>query len=365
MSDRPRILTGDTPTGKLHLGHYVGSIENRLALQDQYECYFLIANKHAFTTRSDRPAEIRQSVIDVATDWLAVGIDPNKSTMFIQSEVPAIDELTFFFAMLIPFNRVMRNPTLAEEIRDKGLGDHYPFGFPMYAVGQCADILAFRPAMVPVGEDQLPHLELTREVARRFDQLYCNVDPHTSDKDYVKAGGLFPVIEPRLGRVKRLVGIGPPSAETGQLLKMSKSLNNAIFLSDDADAVQQKVMRGMYTDPKRVRATDPGETDPAKNPLWAFHETFNPDDAWVAENRELYKNGKVGDVAVKKRLVEVLNALLEPIRDRRKQYEQRPDDVLDVLREGTRRANRVAEETLQRAKSAMKQDFFPRRLELE
>jgi tryptophanyl-tRNA synthetase len=358
---KPRILTGDTPTGRLHLGHYVGSIENRLALQDQFDCYFLIANKHAFTTRADRPDEIRQSVIDVATDWLAVGIDPDRSTMFIQSEVPAIDELTFSFAMLIPFNRVMRNPTLAEEIRDKGLGDKYPFGFPLYAVGQCADILAFRPAMVPVGEDQLPHLELTREVARRFDQLYCGVDPHTEDKDYVKAGGLFPVIEPKLGRVKRLVGLGAPSAETGQLLKMSKSLGNAIYLSDDADTVRQKVM-GMYTDPKRIRATDPGETDPAKNPLWAFHETFNTETAWVNEHRDLYQNGKVGDVAVKKKLVEVLNALIEPIRTRRKHYEQRPDDVLDALRQGTRRANAVAEETLWLAKKAMKQDYFPREL---
>src|SRR5256885_2012582 len=241
---KPRILTGDTPTGNLHLGHYVGSVENRLALQDQYECFFLIANKHASTPRADKPDEIRQSVIGVATDWLAVGIDPSKSTLFIQSEVPAIDELTFFFAMLIPFNRVMRNPTLKDEIRDKGLGDEYPFGFPLYAVGQCADILAFRPAMVPVGEDQLPHLELTREVARRFDQLYCGVDSHTPDKDYVKAGGLFPIIEPRLGRGKRLVGIGPPSAGTGPLLKMSKSPDNAHFLSDHADARPQKVIRG-------------------------------------------------------------------------------------------------------------------------
>ena len=362
-SPKPRILTGDTPTGKLHLGHYVGSIENRLALQDQYDCYFLIANKHAFTTRADRPAEIRQSVIDIATDWLAVGIDPSRSTMFVQSEVPAIDELTFFFAMLIPFNRLMRNPTLAQEIKDKDLGDRYSFGFPMYAVGQVADILTFRPALVPVGEDQLPHLELTREVARKFDQLYCGVDPHTDDKDYVKAGGVFPVIEPKLGRVKRLVGIGPPGPE-GNLLKMSKSLNNAIFLSDDADAVQQKVMRGMYTDPKRVRVTDPGETDPEKNPLWAFHETFNPDRAWVDEHREMYRTGKVGDVAVKKKLVEVLNALIDPIRTRRRQFEQRPDDVLDVLRDGTRRANVVAEETLALAKKAMKQDYFPRSLTL-
>ena len=154
---KPRLLTGDTPTGQLHIGHLVGSLENRLQLQEPYECYFLIANKHAFTTRADRPQEIRQNVLEIATDWLAVGIDPVKSAMVIQSEVPAIDELTFFFAMLVPFNRVMRNPTLAEEIRDKNLGDKYPFGFPLYAVGQIADILAFRPAVVPVGEDQLPH----------------------------------------------------------------------------------------------------------------------------------------------------------------------------------------------------------------
>jgi tryptophanyl-tRNA synthetase len=359
MSQKKRILTGDTPTGKLHLGHYVGSIENRLALQDQYDCYFLIANKHAFTTRADKPEEIRQSVIEIATDWLAVGIDPNKATLFMQSEVPAIDELTFFLAMLIPFNRVMRNPTLKDEIRDKGLGDEYPFGFPMYAVGQCADILAFRPEMVPVGEDQIPHLELTREVARRFYQLYNKVDPHTEDRYYVKAGGLFPIIEPKLGRVKRLVGTGGPSPETGQLLKMSKSLNNAIFLADDADTVQKKVM-GMYTDPKRIKATDPGTVE--NNPLWIFHEIFNPDQNWVQENEELYRQGKVGDVAMKRKLVEVLNALIEPIRTRRKQFENRPDDVIDVLRTGTRRANEVAEETLALAKQAMKQDYFPRTL---
>src|SRR4051794_5480589 len=359
---KPRLLTGDTPTGRLHLGHYVGSIENRLALQDQYECYFLIANKHAFTTRADRPDEIRQSVIDIATDWLAVGIDPNKSAMLIQSEVPAIDELTFFFSMLIPFNRVMRNPTLAQEIKDKDLGDKYPFGFPLYAVGQTADILCFRPDVVPVGEDQLPPLELTREVARKFNQVYCNVAPHTEDKDYIKAGGLLPIIEPKLGRVKRLVGTGAPGPE-GNLLKMSKSLNNAILLSDDADTVQKKIM-GMYTDPKRIRVTDPGETDPNKNPLWAFHETFNADTAWVDEHRALYAGGKIGDVAIKKKLVEVLNAFLEPIRQRHKEYAAKPDQVLEVLREGTKRANAAAEETLASAKQKMKQDYFPRELRL-
>jgi len=357
---KKRLLTGDTPTGKLHLGHYVGSVENRLAMQDEYDCYFIIANKHAFTTRAEKPDEIRQSVIDIATDYLACGIDPNRSNMFIQSEVPAIDELTFFFAMLIPFNRVMRNPTLAQEIKDKDLGDKYPFGFPMYAVGQCADILAFRPEIVPVGEDQIPHLELTREVARKFDQLYCGVNPHSKDSEYVKEGGLFPVIEAKLGRVKRLVGLGAPGAD-GNLLKMSKSLNNAIFLSDDADTVQKKVM-GMYTDPKRLKVTDPGETDPAKNPLWAFHETFNPDTAWVAEQQEAYRGGKVGDVVIKRKLVEVLNTLIAPIRERRKQFEADPGAVIEVLKKGTAAANVVAEETLALAKKAMKQDYFSRSL---
>ena len=358
--EKPRLLTGDTPTGRLHLGHLVGSLENRVALQGDYDCYFLIANKHAFTTRADKPDDIRQSVIDVATDWLAVGIDPGRSAMVVQSEVPAIDELTFFFSMLVPFNRVMRNPTLAAEIRDKGLGDHYPFGFPLYAVGQTADILAFRPEVVPVGEDQIPHLELAREVARKFDQLYDGVDPHAADDDYPSLGGTFPVIKPKLGRVKRLVGLGPPGPDGG-LLKMSKSLGNAIFLSDDADAVRKKVM-GMYTDPARVRATDPGEADPAKNPLWAMHDAFNPDRAWVEEHQQAYREGKVGDVTIKRRLVELLNDLLAPIRDRRRPFEADPSAVIDALRDGTRRANEVAEDTLARAKRSMKQNFFGRSL---
>ncbi|MDP9174106.1 MAG: tryptophan--tRNA ligase [Planctomycetota bacterium] len=361
MDTRQRLLTGDTPTGKLHLGHWVGSVETRLALQDEFDCYFIIANKHAFTTRADKPAEIRQSVLEIATDYLAAGIDPKRSTIFIQSEVPAIDELTFFFSMLVPFNRVMRNPTLKDEIRDKDLGDNYSFGFPLYAVGQCADILAFRPALVPVGEDQLPHLELSREIARRFDQMYCNVDPHTPDKQYASAGGLFPIFEPKLGRVRRLVGTGGPGP-SGELLKMSKSLNNAIFLSDDADTVQKKVM-GMYTDPKRLRATDPGTVE--NNPLWIFHEIFNPDTAWIAEHQAAYRAGKVGDVVIKRKLIEVLNTIIEPIRARRKQFEQRPDDVMDVLRSGTQHANVLAEETLALAKRAMKQDYFSRSMELK
>lgn len=351
---KPRLLTGDTPTGRLHLGHWVGSLENRLALQDEYDCYFIIANAHAFTTRMDRPEEIRQSVIDIATDYLAAGIDPQKSTIFIQSEIPAIADLTFFFSMLIPYSRLMRNPTIKDEIRDKGLGDSYPFGFLLYPVGQVADILAFRPEIVPVGEDQVPHIEMTREVARRFNQLYCGVDSHTEDKDYLKQGGLFPIVDVKLGRSRRLVGLGGPSPE-GNLLKMSKSLNNAIFLSDDPDTIAKKV-KSMYTDPNRLRATDPGTVE--NNPLWIFHDTFNPDKEWVNDAKELYRQGKIGDMDCKRRLIDVLVDLIEPIRLRRQVFENDPGQVLKILQEGVQKANVIAQETLALAKKAMHQDYF-------
>jgi tryptophanyl-tRNA synthetase len=255
----------------------------------------------------------------------------------------------------------MRNPTLKDEIRDKKLGDNYPFGFLLYAVGQVADILAFRPEVVPVGEDQLPHLEMTREVARRFNQLYCHVDPHTEDANYVQQGGLFPIIEPKLGRERRLVGIGPPN-EQGQLLKMSKSLNNAIFLSDTPDEIKQKVMT-MYTDPKRLRVTDPGTIE--NNPLWIFHEIFNPDQDWVAEAEEKYRHGQIGDVECKKKLIDVLVAKIEPMRQRRLQYEQDPAHVMAVLCAGTEKANQIAEETLALTKEAMRQGYFSRKVAIK
>ena len=351
---KQRLLTGDTPTGKLHLGHWVGSLENRVAMQDIYDCYFILANVHAFTTRADRPQEIRQSVLDITLDYLSAGIDPGKSTIFIQSEIPAIAELTFLFSMLLPYPRVMRNPTIKDEIRDKNLGESYPFGFLLYAVGQTADILAFRPEIVPVGEDQIPHLEMAREVARKFNHLYCQVDTHTKDEDQLKAGGLLPIIQPVVGRVRRLVGTGGPG-EHGQLLKMSKSLNNAILLSDDADTVRKKIM-GMYTDPKRLHPTDKGTTE--NNPLWIFHDIFNPEKAWVTEAADRYRNGQIGDVECKKRLIEVINSLLDPMRERRKQYENHQDYLLKVLEEGTTKANIIAEETLSKVKAAMQQDFF-------
>ena len=354
VTSKPRLLTGDTPTGRLHLGHWVGSIENRVALQNDYDCFFLIANVHAFTTRMERPSEIRDSVMDITLDWLACGIDPARSTLCVQSEIPAIAELTFFFSMLIPYARVMRNPTLKDEIRDKGLGDNYPFGFLLYPVGQVADILVFRPEIIPVGEDQIPHIELAREVARRFNHIYLNVSSHTHDNDYIKEGGLFPIPHVKIGRINRLVGIGGPN-EAGHLLKMSKSLNNAILLSDDPDMVHKKVMN-IYTDPHRIRATDPGTVE--NNPLWIFHETFNPDKQWVEEAEQKYRAGSIGDVECKRKLADVLIELIEPIRQRRLQYEKDPSYVLEVLKNGTERANSVAEETLNLAKQAMKQDYF-------
>lgn len=351
---KPRLLTGDTPTGRLHLGHWVGSLENRVQMQTVYDCYFVIANVHAFTTRLEKPQEIHQSVLDIMLDYLAAGIDPNVSTILIQSEIPAIAEMTFFFSMLVPYPRLMRNPTIKDEIRDKGLGENYSFGFLLYPIGQVADILVFRPQVVPVGEDQVPHLEMTREVARRFNQLYCNVDSHTEDEDYLAKGGLFPIVKTKLGRSRRLIGIHGPGPD-GNFFKMSKSFNNAIYLSDNPDTIKTKVM-SMYTDPNRLKATDKGTVE--NNPLWIFHETFNPDQVWVNEAEERYRAGAIGDVECKRRLIEVLIALIEPMRQRRMEYEKDMAYVQTLLKEGTAKANIVADETLKLAKEAMKQRYF-------
>lgn len=349
---RARILTGDTPTGRLHLGHYVGSLENRLRLQDEYECYFLIANMHAFTTRADKPAEIRESTIEIVKDWLAVGIDPERSTIVLQTEVPAIAELSWFFSMLIPFNRVMRNPTLKTEIDDKGLGDQYPFGFPLYAVGQCADILAFRPELVPVGEDQVAHIEMCREVARRFNQVYAGVDPHTPDEDYPSAGAIWPIPRALVGRVGRLVGIDGRQ-------KMSKSLNNAIFLSDPAKDVKKKVGQ-IFTG--RQSLTEPGDVN---NALFQYVRCFIRDEGRVRELEDKYTRGdNIGDGHIKAELAAAISAMLEPIQARRAEFEGPGGDekVIALIKAGTRRANEVAEETLYMAKQRMGLDFGRRRL---
>ncbi len=354
-TEKPRILTGDTPTGQLHLGHWVGSLENRVKLQDEYECFFLIANMHAFTTRADKPDEIRRSTLDIVKDWIACGMDPEKSTFVLQTEIPGIAELTWYLAMLLPFNRVMRNPTLKTELEDKGLGDSYSFGFPMYSVGQCADILIFRPELVPVGEDQLAHIEPCREVARRFNQLYCGVDPHTEDDDYVREGGLFPIPEGKVGRVARLVG-------TDGKLKMSKSLNNAIFLTDTFKKIKKK-MGGLYTG--RQTMDEPGDIN---NALFEYVRAFIADDERIKELEEAYAKGdNIGDGHIKVEIAEHIDKLLEPMRERRVPFEGEEGDkkVLEILREHTRQANNAAEETLYLAKQAMKLDFGKRTLLFE
>lgn len=350
---KPRILTGDTPTGRLHLGHWVGSVERRVALQDEYDCYFLLANMHAFTTRFDKPQDIRQDTLEIVKDWLAAGIDPNRSTIVLQTEIPAIAELTWYFAMLLSFNDVMGNPTLVHELETKGLADKYSFGFPLYTVGQCADILAFRPELVPVGEDQEPHIEMCRKAARKFNQLYCDVSSRTEDADYVKAGGVFPIPKALLGRVKRLPGVGDGKQ------KMSKSLGNAIFLSDTPKDVQKKINK---ITTGRQSPTEPG--DPT-NILFQFVEAFILDEARVAELKDRYARGdNLGDGHVKQELAEAINALLEPMRTRRAEYEKSGGDdaIIDIIKAGVKKANATAEETLHLAKRAMKLDFGRRTL---
>ncbi len=349
---RPRILTGDTPTGQLHLGHYVGSVRRRVELQDTYDCFFIIANMHAYTTRADRSEEIHRDSIEIVRDYLAMGIDPERSTIFLQTEVPAIAELTYLFAMLVPFNRVMRNPTLKDEIRIKGLGDNYSFGFPLYAVGQTADILAFRAHAVPVGIDQVPHIELTREVARRFNQVYCGISDQADDDDHEKLGGVFPIPRADVGAVGRLVG-------TDGVNKMSKSLNNAIYISDTPKQVKKKMGR-LYTG--RQNPTDPGDIG---NALFDYVRTFIRDADRVKELERKYTAGDdIGDGHVKVEVAEAINDLLAPMRERRAQYEGNDEAILEILRAGCRRANEAAEQTLALAKEAANLRFFGRELRI-
>ena len=336
MNQRPRILTGDTPSGRLHLGHWVGSLENRVRLQDEYDCFFLLANMHAFTTRAEAPADIRRDTLEITKDWLAGGIDPERSTLVLQTEIPAIAELSWYFAMLLPFNRVMRNPTLKTELELKDLGDHYSFGFPLYAVGQCADILVFRPELVPVGEDQVAHIEMCREVARRFNWTYAGVDPQTQDEEHPAQGGIFPIPRALVGRVGRLPG-------TDGKNKMSKSLNNAIYLTDNAKEVKKKI-GALYTG--RQSMTEPGDTS---NALFQYVRAFVKDPQRVAELEDRYTRGdNIGDGHVKVELAAAIDELLEPMRERRAALEGPAGDarVLEILRAHTAKANAFAEETL-------------------
>ena len=327
-----RILTGDRPTGKLHLGHYVGTLRNRVRLQDEYECFFLIADYHVLTTRQQDLGEVEQNIRDVLLDNLSVGIDPEKSTILLQSLIPQTPELHLLFSMLVSVPRLQRVPTLKEVMRDLKL-ETASYGLLGYPVLQAADILVVKGDLVPVGKDQASHIEVTREVARRFNELYRPV---------------FPEPEALIGEVPTLVG-------TDGKAKMSKSLGNAIFLADDPKTVEKKVM-GMYTDPTRIHATDPGHV--AGNPVFIYHDIFNPDKEEVADLKRRYRTGRVGDVEVKKKLARALNNFLDPIRERRAYYEQRPQLVEEIIREGSRRGRAIAAETLREAREAMGISYF-------
>ncbi|MGY8752583.1 MAG: tryptophan--tRNA ligase [Phycisphaerales bacterium] len=349
MSTREVILTGDTPTGQLHLGHYFGSVRRRVELQETHDCYFLLANMHAFTTRSEQPNEIHSDTLDIVRDYLAMGIDPGKAAITLQSEVPAIAELTFLFAMLLPFNRVMRNPTLKEEIKIKGLGENYSFGFPLYAVGQTADILAFRAHAVPVGEDQVPHIELTREVARRFNKLYCGIDENVEDNDpLMEEKGVFPIPRADVGKVGKLMG-------TDGVNKMSKSLNNAILITDTPKKVKKKLGQ-LYTG--RQSMTDPGDPDSS---LMQYVDIFILDKDRATELKDKYVRGdNIGDGHIKVEVAEAISELLAPMQDRRSEYEGDDDTIIDIIQDGTARANVKTEETLAMAKEAAGLGFFNR-----
>jgi tryptophanyl-tRNA synthetase len=325
---KPRLLTGDRPTGRLHLGHYVGSLANRVRLQNQYESFFIIADLHTLTTRPEReyikdiPAYIR----DIVLDYLAVGIDPAVSTIFVQSAVPETYQLNLLFEMLVTVPRLERMPTLKDMARDAHM-DSMPFGLLGYPVLQAVDILLPRAQAVPVGRDNQSHVELAREMARKFNNLY---------------GQVFPEPESIIGDVPLLIG-------TDGQNKMSKSLGNAIYLSDNAETVRQKVM-GMYTDPKRLRATDPGTVE--GNPVFIYHDAFNPSYAEVDDLKERYRKGQVGDVEVKEKLALAINNFLEPIREKRAYYAAHPTLPRDILASGIRRMQAEARQTMELVREA-------------
>ena len=328
---RKRILTGDRPTGKLHLGHYVGSLVNRVRLQDEYECFFIIADLHTLTTRPEKEFVdgLRQNVYDVVLDYLAAGIDPEKSTIYLQSAVPAVYEMNLFFEMLVTVPRLQRTPSLKEMARAANLDEEaMPFGLLGYPILQAADILMPRAHLVPVGKDNEAHVEIAREIARRFNYLY---------------GEVFPVPDVMLSEVPTLVG-------TDGQAKMSKSLGNAIFLSDDTNTVRKKVF-GMYTDPNRISADVPGHVE--GNPVFIYHDVFNPNKAEVEDLKARYRAGKVGDVEVKEKLAIALNAFLDPIRERRAKFESQSGLVERVIYEGTMRAAKEGEETVKAMRKAM------------
>ena len=346
MEQKQIILTGDRPTGKLHVGHYVGSLKERVKLQNSGkfdEIYIMIADAQALTDNAEHPEKVRQNIIQVALDYLACGLDPDKSTIFIQSMVPELTELTFYYMNLVTVSRVQRNPTVKAEIKMRNFEASIPVGFFCYPISQAADITAFRATTVPVGEDQMPMIEQCKEIVHKFNSVYGETltDPK--------------IVLPDNEACLRLPGIDGKA-------KMSKSLGNCIYLSDEAKDIKTKVM-SMYTDPNHIRVEDPGQVD--GNPVFIYldafckpeyFEEFLPDYNNLDELKDHYKRGGLGDVKVKKFLNNVMQAEIEPIRERRKSWEKRLPDVYDILRKGSEIAEKKAAETLSDVKKAMQID---------
>ena len=333
------ILTGDRPTGKLHLGHYIGSLKNRVQLQNSgnYESYVMIADLQALTDNAHDPDKIRRNLVEVALDYLAVGLDPAKTTIFVQSQIPALSELTMYYMNLVSISRVERNPTVKTEIKQKSFGEGVPTGFVVYPISQAADITAFKAKLVPVGDDQLPMIEQTREIVRSFNATYqtdCLVEPEA--------------MLPPAGLSRRLPGIDGNA-------KMSKSLNNGIYLSDDEATLRQKVM-SMYTDPGHIHVNDPGKVE--GNTVFEYLDVFAEDQNYVAQLKEKYTAGGLGDVKVKQYLFGVLNDLLTPIRTRRYELAQDLPAVYNMLLTGSQRANEVAARTLTEVRDAIGLNYF-------
>ena len=325
-----RILTGDRPTGSLHLGHYVGSLENRVKLQDEYDCYFIVADYQVLYDHLLETDKVSDNIRNIVIDWLSVGISPEKSTIFIQSCVPELAELTLYLSFLVSVARLKRNPTVKDEARQIGLSsdkDNISHGFLGFPISQAADILSIRANVVPVGEDQLAHLEQTKEIALKFNRLF---------------GNTFPVPKALLSEYSRLPGID------GQ--KMSKSKNNAIYLKDSPEDIKKKVMQA-YTDPKRIHATDPGHIE--GNVVFNYLDAFHKDKNEVEALKYKYKQGTIGDVEVKKILIDVLNKFLKPIRIKRQKYEKSPDKIEKIIRYGNLKARQKIRETLGVVKERM------------
>ena len=342
------ILTGDRPTGKLHLGHYVGSLRRRVELQNagDYERMFVfMADVQALTDNADNPEKIRNSVTQVALDWLAAGLDPEKCTLFIQSQIPELAELTTYLMNLITVSRVQRNPTVKTEIKMRNFEANIPLGFFCYPVSQAADITLFKSTTVPAGEDQEPMLEVTRELVRRFNQIYAPV-----------------LVEPEIMLPENLTARRLPGTDGKE--KMSKSLGNCIYLSDSADEVWQKV-RSMYTDPEHINLNDPGHVE--GNAVFTYLDAFSTDqdfaNFWpeyqnLDELKDHYRRGGLGDMKCKKFLNQILNQFLEPIRERRAEFEKDIPEIYNILRRGTEQAREVASQTMSEVRRAMQIDYF-------